>query len=37
MLGGAESLDTSCIRTEESLRYSIDIGIILDEEKYGIT
>ena len=33
------SLETSCIRTEESLKYSIDIGIVLsvlDEMKYGI-
>ena len=36
MLGGAESLETSRVRTEESLKYSIDIGIILDEMKYGI-
>ena len=34
MLGGAESLETSCIRIEEILKYSADIG--LDEMKYGI-
>ena len=36
MVGGAESLETSRIGTEESLKYSIDIGNILDEMKYGI-
>ena len=36
MLGGAESLETLRIRTEESLKYGIDIGIIWDEMKYGI-
>ena len=35
-VGGAESLETSRIGTEESLKYSIDIGIILDEMRYGI-
>ena len=29
MLGGAELLETSSISMEESLRYSIDIGMIL--------
>ena len=33
-IGGAESLETSCIRIEERLKYSIDIGIILDEMNY---
>ena len=33
---GEGSLETTCIRTEESLKYSIDIGIVLDEMKYGI-
>ena len=36
MVGGAESLETSRIGTKESLKYSIDIGNILDEMKYGI-
>ena len=36
MLRGEGSLETTCIRTEESLKYSIDIGIVLDEMKYGI-
>ena len=36
MVGGAESLETSRIGTEESLKYSVDIGIILDEIRYGI-
>ena len=36
MLGGAELFETSSIRIEESLKYSIDIGIILEEMKYGI-
>ena len=36
MLGGAESLETSRIRTAESLKNGIDIRIILDEMKYGI-
>ena len=29
MLGGAESLETSCIRIEEILKYSVDIGMML--------
>ena len=35
MLGSAESLETSCSKTEESFLpiYSIDIGIILEEMK----
>ena len=38
VLGGAELFETSSIRIEESLKYSIhvDIGIILEEMKYGI-
>ena len=36
MLRGEGSLETTCIRTEESFKYSIDIGIVLDEMKYGI-
>ena len=36
MVGGAESLETSRIGTEGSLKYSIDICSILDEMKYGI-
>ena len=33
MLGGAECFETSSISREESLKYSIDIGIILQEMK----
>ena len=29
MLGGAGSLETSCIRIEEILKYSLDIGMML--------
>ena len=36
MLGGAELLETSSISMGESLKYSIDIGMILEETKYGI-
>ena len=31
--GGAELFETSSISMEESLKYSIDIGIILEETK----
>ena len=33
MLGSAELLETSSINMEESLKYSIDIGMILEETK----
>ena len=36
MLEGAELFETSSIKIEESLKYSIDIHILLEEMKYGI-
>ena len=32
----AELFETSRINMEESLKYSIDIGIVLEEMKYGL-
>ena len=36
MLEGAELFETSSIKIKESLKYSIDIHILLEEMKYGI-
>ena len=36
MLEGAELFETSSIKIEESLKYSTDIHILLEEMKYGI-
>ena len=32
----AELFETSRINMEENLKYSIDIGIVLEEMKYGL-
>ena len=34
MLGGAELFETSSISMEESLKYSLDIGIMLGETNF---
>ena len=36
MLEGAGLFETSRIKIEEGLKYSIDIHILLEEMKYGI-